>query len=75
MPNDLLNRDSFGLLPEPEGRWGSFGVSMITNICLMSLLILLTAAVHKVDRETTKELRCLGPRLLSVMVTRPARSF
>ncbi len=51
MPNDLLNRDSFGLLPEPEGRWGSFGVSMVTNICLMSLLILLTAAVHKVEKQ------------------------
>src|SRR5271163_1316748 len=51
MPNDQLNRDSFGLLPEPEGRWGSFGVSMITNICLMSLLILLTAAVHKVEKQ------------------------
>ncbi len=36
MPKDLLNRDTFGLLPEPEGRWGSFGVSMVTNIIIMS---------------------------------------
>jgi TonB family protein len=50
MPKDLLNRDNFGLLPEPEGRWGSFGVSMVTNIILMSLLILLTAAIHKVEK-------------------------
>ena len=41
MPKDLLNRDNFGLLPEPEGRWGSFGVSMVTNIIIMSLLVLL----------------------------------
>src|SRR5208282_2813935 len=51
MPNDLLNRDTFGLLPEPEGRWGSFGVSMITNVSIMALLVLLTAAVHKVEKQ------------------------
>ncbi len=51
MPNDLLNRDNFGLLPEPEGRWGSFGVSMITNVSIMALLVLLTAAVHKVEKQ------------------------
>jgi TonB family protein len=51
MPNDLLNRDSFGLLPEPEGRWGSFGVSMLTNVSIMALLVLLTAAVHKVEKQ------------------------
>ena len=51
MPNDLLNRDNFGLLPEPEGRWGSFGVSMLTNVSIMALLVLLTAAVHKVEKQ------------------------
>src|SRR5271163_3503481 len=55
MPKDLMNRDTFGLLPEPEGRWGSFGVSMVTNILVMSLLILLTAAIHKVEKQKYNE--------------------
>src|ERR1700721_2129430 len=58
MPKDLVNRDnfgSFGLLPEPEGRWGSFGVSMVTNIIIMSLLVLLTAAIHKVEKQKYNE--------------------
>src|SRR5450755_1454726 len=55
MPKDLLNRDNFGLLPEPEGRWGSFGISMVTNIIIMSLLVLLTAAIHKVEKQKYNE--------------------
>src|SRR6202789_3360193 len=58
MPKDLVNRDnfgSFGLLPGPEGRWGSFGVSMVTNILIMSLLVLLTAAIHKVEKQKYNE--------------------
>ena len=51
MPKDFQVRDSFGLLPEPEGRWGSFGVSMVTNLTIMALLVLLTAAVHKVEKQ------------------------
>ena len=51
MPKDFPIRDSFGLLPEPEGRWGSFGVSMVTNLTIMALVVLLTAAVHKVQKE------------------------
>ena len=53
MPKDLQNRDSysFGLLPEPEGRWGSFGASMVTNIIIACLLILFTAVVHKVEKQ------------------------
>jgi TonB family protein len=51
MPKDLPIRDTFGLLPEPEGRWGSFGVSMVTNLTIMALLVLLTAAVHKVEKQ------------------------
>jgi TonB family protein len=51
MPKDVSIRDNFGLLPEPEGRWGSFGVSMATNLAIMALVILLTAAVHKVQKE------------------------
>ena len=55
MPKDLVIRDSFGLLPEPEGRWGSFGVSMITNIVIMTLLLLFTAAIHKVEKQKYNE--------------------
>src|ERR1700734_4153393 len=55
MPKDLLKNDSFGLLPEPEGRWGSFGVSMVTNIIIMTLLILFTAAIHKVEKQKYNE--------------------
>ena len=51
MPKDLPIRENFGLLPEPEGRWGSFGVSMVTNLTIMVLVVLLTAAVHKVQKE------------------------
>jgi TonB family protein len=51
MPKDLSIRDNFGLLPEPEGRWGSFGVSMATNLTIMALVVLLTAAVHKVEKQ------------------------
>src|SRR5580698_1578661 len=51
MPKDLPIRESFGLLPEPEGRWGSFGVSMVTNLTIMTLVVLLTAAVHKVEKQ------------------------
>ncbi len=51
MPKDLPIRENFGLLPEPEGRWGSFGVSMVTNLTIMALVVLLTAAVHKVQKE------------------------
>src|SRR6201996_8131759 len=55
MPKDLLNRDNFGLLPEPEGRWGSFGASMVTNIIIMSLLSLFTAAIHKIEKQKYNE--------------------
>ena len=51
MPKDLPIRENFGLLPEPEGRWGSFGVSMVSNITIMALVVLLTAAVHKVEKQ------------------------
>lgn len=56
MPDDLLNRANFGLLPEPQGRLRSFGVSMVTNVVVVLLLILFTAAVRhpsKVKYEAT----------------------
>jgi TonB family protein len=56
MPDDLLNRANFGLLPEPQGRWGSFGASMITNLVVMVLLLLFTAAkIHQVQKQKYNE--------------------
>lgn len=52
MPQDLLNHANFGLLPEPENRWGSFGMSMVTNAVVMVLLLLFTAAhIHQVQKR------------------------
>jgi TonB family protein len=52
MASDPLNHSSFGLLPEPKGRMGSFGVSMAMNIAVGALLILFAAArVHEVKVE------------------------
>ncbi|WP_158751309.1 energy transducer TonB [Acidobacterium sp. S8] len=46
--NDPLNQSTFGLLPEPKGRLGSFGISAIVNGVAGAILILLTMAqVHK----------------------------
>jgi TonB family protein len=46
--NDLLNRANLGLLPEPQGRFGSFGVSTVVNVVAGAILVLLTMAqVHK----------------------------
>jgi TonB family protein len=46
--NDLLNRANLGLLPEPEGRFGSFGVSTVVNIVAGGILVLITMAqVHQ----------------------------
>ena len=43
---------TFGLLPEPEGRMGSFGLSMVLNITVAALLLLLTIAqVHQVRQH------------------------
>ncbi len=56
MPEDLLNRANFGLLPEDKGRWGSFGVSMVTNVVIMALLLLFTAAkVHQAEKRKYNE--------------------
>src|SRR5277367_1392868 len=46
--NDLLNRANLGLLPEPQGRFGSFGVSTVVNVVAGGILVLLTMAqVHQ----------------------------
>jgi TonB family protein len=46
--NDLLNRANLGLLPEPKGRFGSFGVSTAVNLVAGGILLLLAMAhVHE----------------------------
>jgi TonB family protein len=50
--NDLLNRANLGLLPEPKGRMGSFGVSTIVNLVAGGILVLITMA--HVHEEKTK---------------------
>jgi len=57
--NDLLNRANLGLLPEPKGRFGSFGVSTVANLAAAAILVLLTMAqVHqqKIHQYQTTEL-------------------
>lgn len=51
--NDLLNRDNLGLLPEPKGRFGSFGVSTALNLVAAAILILL--AMAHVHQEKTQQ--------------------
>jgi TonB family protein len=47
-----VDRGTFGLLPEPPGRFGSFGMSMVINIVVASLLLVLTIAqVHEVREQ------------------------
>lgn len=46
--NDLLNHANLGLLPEPEGRFRSFGVSTAANVLAGAILVLITMAqVHQ----------------------------
>ncbi len=57
--NDLLNRANLGLLPEPQGRFGSFGISTVVNILAGAVLVLITMAqVHqqKMHHYETTEL-------------------
>lgn len=49
---DLLNRANFGLLPDEKGRFGSFGISLVINLCVLGLAILLSVAgVHQVKKQ------------------------
>jgi len=51
--NDLLNHANLGLLPEPKGRFGSFGVSAVVNILTGAILVLL--AMAQVHREKERK--------------------
>jgi TonB family protein len=46
--NDLLNHANLGLLPEPQGRFGSFGISTVVNVVAGAIMVLITMAqVHQ----------------------------
>ncbi len=50
--NSRSRRATFGLLPEPEGRMSSFGVSAIVNVTVAGLILLLTIAqVHEAHKR------------------------
>lgn len=51
--NDLLNHSNFGLLPEQEGRFRSFGVSTAANLLAGGILILI--AMAQVHQEKTHQ--------------------
>lgn len=54
--DNTLRRGTFGLLPEPEGRMGSFGLSMVINVVVGAMVLLLTIAqVHQVQQERKYE--------------------
>jgi TonB family protein len=43
--------NSFGLLEEPQGRWRSFGTSLITNGAIVALLLVIGAVHHEVVKK------------------------
>lgn len=56
MASNNPKQANFGLLPEPQGRFGSFGLSVVTNITVAALLVLFAAArIHEahVRKENT----------------------
>src|SRR5271154_2298426 len=56
MANNPSKQANFGLLPDHQGRFGSFGVSLVINVGVGVLLILFAAArIHqaKVQKENT----------------------
>lgn len=40
------NFDNFGLLPEPKGRWRSFGSATIINVAIIVLILLFAVSKH-----------------------------
>src|ERR1700758_519905 len=56
MASNHPKQANFGLLPEPQGRFGSFGVSLVINVAVAALLVLFAAArIHEahVRKENT----------------------
>ena len=49
MPTEQVSVNSnFGLLDDGKNRWGSFGVSMVTNVTILALLLIIGAIHHQV---------------------------
>ena len=60
--DNSIKRATFGLLPEPEGRMGSFGMSMVLNVTLAALMLLLTIAqVHQVQEHRYQTTQLIFP--------------
>jgi len=60
--DNSLKRGTFGLLPEPEGRVGSFGMSMVINVTIAGLLLLLTIAqVKQVEQHRYQTTELIFP--------------
>jgi TonB family protein len=60
--DNSLKRGTFGLLPEPEGRMGSFGMSMVINVTIAALTLLLTIAqVHQVQEHKYQTTQLIFP--------------
>jgi TonB family protein len=59
---NTVKRATFGLLPEPEGRMGSFGMSMVINVTIAALMLLLTIAqVHQVQEHRYQTTQLIFP--------------
>jgi len=59
---NFVKRGTFGLLPEPEGRMGSFGMSMVINVTIAALMLLLTIAqVHQVQERRYQTTQLIFP--------------
>lgn len=60
--DNSMKRATFGLLPEPEGRMGSFGMSMVINVTVGALMLLLTIAqVHQVQEHRYQTTQLIFP--------------
>ncbi len=51
----------FGLLEEPQGRWRSFGTSLITNSAILALLLIIGAVHHEVTKKTLQASEIILP--------------
>ena len=45
---DVSVNTNFGLLDDGQGRWRSFGASMVTNVVILALLVIVGAVHHQV---------------------------
>ncbi len=58
---DVLNKANFGLLPEPEFSWGSFGTSALLNGLLVAIILILGAASAKIIQKHNEEMVLVAP--------------